>query len=138
MPRSRPNRSNGMRPQGPVAAVGPAASSAVAPGGAYGSRSTAEAALAAAPMPTGSPPPPTPTEAAAAFDFGEPIMDPITERPDEPISHGLASGPGAGPEALGMGMRGNGRIASLLQQMAEISGNSALADIAAEAAARRI
>lgn len=40
-----------------------------------------------------------------------------TERPDEPITSGIALGPGAGPEALGVNMVKGGRLSDALAQM---------------------
>lgn len=60
-----------------------------------------------------------------------------TQRPQEPITHGLAGGPGAGPEALPASLFSpvNGAISSILDQLAQQSGASDLADLAAQAKA---
>lgn len=63
----------------------------VAPGGAYGERSDMLDLQASAPMEAASAPPPPPTPFTAP-----------TQRPGEPVTSGIAAGPGPGPEALGM------------------------------------
>lgn len=97
----------------------------VAPGGAYGSRKTTEDAIHGAPlagpstsaMPVGPVPavPPAGADApppgndpaatlAAAQQYqpqGPELTDP-TQNVNEPVTAGLASGPGAGPESLAM------------------------------------
>lgn len=57
-----------------------------------------------------------------------------TERPMEPVTHGAALGPGAGPEALGPGMAPN-NVSSMLQQAAQKTGSNVLAQMAQRAAA---
>lgn len=89
----------------------------VAPGGAYGSRLATETAIHAAPLAQGSVPPVAPMDAAAqlaAPPQGDPLaaaqnynpdgpglLDP-SQHPNEPVTAGLASGPGAGPGVLAM------------------------------------
>ncbi|MCA1846728.1 MAG: hypothetical protein LC792_26760 [Actinobacteria bacterium] len=46
-----------------------------------------------------------------------------TERPGEPLTHGLPVGPGAGPEALGATLQ-QGTLGALLRQAATTSGAS--------------
>ena len=81
---------------------------AAATGQEYGRAGAQLAAQRAVPLPA-APPPPAPTDAAAAAGtagggtalptgaapFGRP-----TDRPGEPLTTGISSGPGAGPEAL--------------------------------------
>ena len=93
---SYPNRSDMRQPKVPVQGY---------TGGAYGSRVRQEEAQRAVPM---AAPPPTPGQAApvqAAVAAGPPpgglgsLLDP-TARPDEPLTAGLSTGPGPGPEVL--------------------------------------
>lgn len=60
----------------------------VATGQAYGQAGAQRAALQALPLPQAAAPQPIP-------------LDAPTQRPGEPITHGLPIGPGAGPEVLG-------------------------------------
>lgn len=55
-----------------------------------------------------------------------------TQRPSEPLTTGIASGAGAGPEVLGNFQR-NGNLASTLDQLARASGNSDLQVLAQRA-----
>src|SRR5574343_29506 len=68
--------------------------------------SFAPAASGAVPPPAGSPAPVDPMEQAvqAALAMTPPSGSVLgeTARPDEPLTHGLPSGPGGGPEVLGM------------------------------------
>lgn len=93
----------------------------VAPGGAYGSRAATETAIQAAPLAHGSVPPVQPISAAeqlaappqqadpaaalaAAQGYspdGPSLVDP-SQNPNEPVTAGLATGPGPGPGALNM------------------------------------
>lgn len=67
----------------PLAAVPPAAPPPIA------------ASSAAAPAPA------DPMAAAAAFRDRVGLFGPETARPNEPVTHGMVQGPGAGPEVLG-------------------------------------
>lgn len=67
----------------------------VARGGTYGTRQQSEAAQRAVPLPEVVP------------------LDAPTARPDEPLTAGLPSGPGPGPEALGMVGPGNPKLSKL-------------------------
>lgn len=58
-----------------------------------------------------------------------------TARPDEPITHGLAMGPGAGPEALGLNTP-QPAVATTLADLARISGDPSLAMLAQQALGR--
>lgn len=63
-----------------------------------------------------------------------PPFDRPTERPDEPVTAGLAVGPGPGPEVLNLGMRPGGQtMADLLEQVASASGSTDLARLAQRA-----
>lgn len=64
----------------------------VAPGGDYGDRTAMLDLQGSAPM-EAAPSSPNPVQVTG---FGEP-----TQRPNEPVTSGIASGPGPGPEALG-------------------------------------
>ena len=77
-----------------------------APGEPYGQRQMLEDAQRAVPMAGVQTPTPAPTapqnepQAPSVPAPGTiPFLHP-SERPDEPLTHGLASGPGAGPEIL--------------------------------------
>jgi hypothetical protein len=102
------------------------------PGQEYGRQAAQRQAMqslpmAAAPMAPQAPAPaagqvppsqiPMPQQSAAPQ---EPLLfDHPTERPDEPITHGLPVGPGAGPEVLGFMQAGAPRpVESEIQQMA--------------------
>lgn len=75
----------------------------VAPSAQYGQGAALQRAQQAVPM-AGAPA--TPTPGAGQGPMGPPMTPPDlyrpTERPDEPMTHGLPVGPGAGPEALRM------------------------------------
>lgn len=62
------------------------------PGQGYGQQAQQVAAQQAVPMGTPSVPTPQPVTP----------LDAPSQRPNEPITHGLPVGPGAGPEALGL------------------------------------
>lgn len=86
------------------------------------------------------PPPPGP---------GAPVQSPIppggfgdihrpTERPFEPVTTGISSGPGAGPEALPPGPSNpttNNNLSSLLAQVAQQTGSAAVRALAMHAQA---
>lgn len=74
-------------------------------------------------------------EAQAATPPQQSLMRP-TERPGEPVTAGLPVGPGSGPEALGQ--QTVPRVTRVLDALAQVSRNPALASLAAEAAARNL
>lgn len=97
-----------------------------------------------APMvgPTGAPQGPPPgspdallAEAQAAQPPQQSIMRP-SERPGEPVTAGLAQGPGVGPEALSAPPQP--RITQMLDMLASITKSPAVASLAAEAASRNL
>lgn len=124
----------------------------------YGEHQALEQALEAMPMRSGAPaaggpnPPPggPPADprmqaqeavesaigALGATPFRGPILTSPTRRPGEPVTAGLASGAGAGPEVLQRGV--NGRVAEMLQEIAQVTGDPLVARYAADAAARRL
>lgn len=73
-----------------------------APGQAYGQAGAQQAAQRAVPVAGGTPPPPAPGPGQGPMAAPGPVPDLYrpTERPDEPVTHGLPYGPGAGPEVL--------------------------------------
>lgn len=73
------------------------------------------------------------TQAATAASFPTGLMNAPTARPNEPITHGLSTGPGAGPEVL---QRRPNRISGQLQALADAVGDSSLAELAAYAQQR--
>lgn len=74
---------------------------------------------------------------AAASAMAPPggTMSGPTQRPNEPVTAGLTSGPGPGPEILGIGQPGPGGLAQTLQAAADASGSGLLATLAAQASA---
>lgn len=132
-----------------------------APGQEYGKKSQQQAAQRAVPMapppgPSSAVPSAPPSEGAAPVGPQPPVLNGIgkgnaglglwthpTERPDEPITAGMASGPGPGPEVLsGVGaVAANGAVEqgtlkSLLGHLAAAPASStALRDLAAVAGA---
>lgn len=154
MPRVRQNpsytnRSDLVGPSRLPVAAGPAQQ--------YGDRAAQQAAQRAlpvaptplalgsgAPAPAAAPPQPGNVLAQAA-SFNGPgeasTLDRPTERPDEPVTHGLPVGPGGGPEVLtgvGAATRNNtveqGTLQHLLTNMAAAPGaTSAIQDLAARA-----
>lgn len=68
------------------------------PGQGYGEQAAQVSAQQA--VPTGVPATPTPAPRPAPDIMGR--LTAPTERPDEPVQTGLPTGPGPGPEALGM------------------------------------
>lgn len=136
-----------------------------APGQQYGARAEQQAAQNAIPTGTPSQPPQTPgapaSSAATPAPQGAPgpadlaamvqghngpgdqSLTRPTERPNEPVTHGLPVGPGGGPEALqGIGAAARdstveqGTLKNLLGNMAAAPGaTSAIRDLAARAAA---
>jgi len=92
------------------------------------------AALVPPPSPGGSTPPPGPDLAAMAPDLNAP-----SARPGEPVTHGAALGPGAGPAALNLPnpqVQQAQSAADYLRQLAASSNNSAIAYLAANAQGR--
>lgn len=74
------------------------------PGGPYGARKAQTDAMNAVPIQ----PPKSASPGAAMAGQAPPPVPPLpfdrpSERPGEPVTAGLESGPGPGPEALGMG-----------------------------------
>ena len=132
-----------------------------APGQEYGQRSQQQAAQRSVPLapppqagPTaapGGPAPPTPNaqppspivNGAGKGNAGLGLWTHPTERPDEPITAGMASGPGPGPEVLGgvgavaaSGAVEQGTLKSLLGHLASApTSSTALRDLAAVAGA---
>lgn len=95
-----------------------------APGQAYGAAGAQLAAQQAVPM-AGGPTPPGPAPFPPGYVApGEvtPLHAP-TERPGEPVTHGLTGGPGAGPEVLGSMVPAN-NLGALLAQVAASQGAS--------------
>lgn len=75
-----------------------------APSTGYGTRVAQERAQQAMPMgpppsPAAPPPPPPAPTGPAPGEFGDPLRP--TERPAEPLTSGIDSGPGPGADALG-------------------------------------
>jgi hypothetical protein len=100
--------------------------------------------LAPPPAPTGPPgagpaigagqvstPPPAPTGGPLPGEV--PGLGAASARPSEPLTAGLPTGPGAGPEALGLGQTGN--LGQMLQSLANQSGNDTLMALAQRAKA---
>ena len=95
------------------------------PGQTYGQAAMQEDAQRAVPM-AGTPQPPAAAPTAAASEPapppgpgpGEiPWLHP-SERPDEPVTAGLQSGPGPGPEALSGSPGGQAKLSDILGQAA--------------------
>ena len=61
-------------------------------------------------------------------------LDAPSERPDEPVTHGAALGPGPGPESLPGAAMTQGAMTSLLSRAAQATGSAGLASLAAMAA----
>lgn len=141
MPRKRQapvqgGQPNGYTPPGPDYATGaPPTTAAPAPGPMpLPAPTSPEAPAAGGPVAGGNP-----LEAAVGALQGQaysPLLAGPSQRPDIPVTAGLPSGPGAGPEALGRMQ--TGRITSLLQRMADTSKNPKLASLAEEAAQQKI
>lgn len=89
----------------------------------------------------GAPLPPDHPDTLAAAQQWSPPIQPLTRkssRPYEPITAGIGQGPGPGPEALSPPVSQpsiNTNLSSLLAQIAQQSGSSAVADMAQKAAA---
>lgn len=86
-----------------------------------------------APLPAGNPPVPSADPRAAAMQAamgmtaGPGLLTGETARPNEPVTAGLATGPGPGPEALAPG----DRVARTLERLAALSGDPGAAELAA-------
>ncbi len=97
--------------------------------------------LAAAPSPGGGPPPGPPQDpaqrlqeavmAARRMRAPSPLSGPSL-RPGEPITAGMASGPGPGPEVL----RTGDRVARTMKLLADVTGDATFADLYEQALAR--
>ena len=61
-------------------------------------------------------------------------LDAPSERPDEPVTHGAALGPGPGPDTLPGAAMTQGAMTSLLSRAALATGSAGLASLAAMAA----
>jgi len=132
MPRSAP------RPQTPQAAAGQA----------YGERKAQMDAQRALPLPQGAPAPsttggggapaprvdPAAAALAAAASMAPPEPPPWAAGPvDENIHAGLRSGPGPGPEALGIRAPRRAPVADMLLAMARATGDPRFAELAQRA-----
>jgi hypothetical protein len=112
------------------------------PGQTYGDRQAQIEAQRAVPMapapapPSGPPQAPQPPQASPIPPgaFGD--LHRPTERPFEPVTTGIASGPGAGPEVLpnAQGLTGN-NLSATLAQIAQQSGSQAIRALAMHAQA---
>lgn len=150
MPHARSNRGGTGANRTDLLRPSPEAVTA-APGQTYGEAAQQQLAQRAAPMgaaPIGIQPTPQPQAAPAMSALpGAPMVGangPLTrptERPNEPVTHGLPMGPGGGPEALqgiGAAARENaveqGTLTHLLTNLAATPGaTSAIKDLAARA-----
>lgn len=134
MPRKRQHQPggqpNGYTPPGPDYAPGSAPPPAPAPD-AIPSAIPADGTVPAAPVD----PLARATEALRGQAY-QPLLGGPSPRPDIPITAGLPSGPGPGPEILGQ--QTSGRITALLQRIASTSSDPILASLADEAAAQNI
>ncbi len=95
----------------------------------YGERQELVQAQQQAPLPQQAQGIDQAVQAAQAHQFQPVGLSAPTQRPNEPIQHGLPSGPGAGPEVL-QPMTG---ASSSLQQLAATSGSPAIAAMAERA-----
>jgi hypothetical protein len=73
--------------------------------------------------------PEDPMAAAAAMPTNTGLLIAPDDQPDIPFTNGLAVGPGAGPEALGL--RRGSNINQMLAHLAQSTGDSMFSDIAA-------
>lgn len=125
---------------------GPAQSISAAPDQAYGAMKEQQDAQRIAPMGGATP---MPHAAAVPQGGGEVQLPPYTgspfgaptARPNEPITHGVDIGPGAGPEALAQFQpvqqaAGSGQMTQLLQKYAATDTTGILAQLMQAAAAR--
>jgi hypothetical protein len=96
-------------------------------GGPYGERKNLVEAQQAVPIapppPGGAPVAPIGPQAAPGGPVEPPAFHRPTERPQEPLTHGLPSGPGGGPEVLG-GMAPTQNLGQLLTLVASGQGVS--------------
>ena len=101
-------------------------------GQAYGERQASEASQAAAPLPQAADPWDTVMQHAQAMPFQPVPLNAPSERPHEPVTHGLPTGPGAGPEALGP----QTGVSAALQRAIAISGGNGVLQALLENAQR--
>jgi hypothetical protein len=85
---------------------------------------------AAAPE-SAAPAPADPMAAAAALRGRVGLLGPETERPNEPVTHGLVQGPGAGPEVLGAVM--GSPLGDTLRKLSSTVGDPYFAQLAQKA-----
>lgn len=95
----------------------------------YGEKQALVSAQRQAPLPQQGPDIDPAIAQAQAHSFNPVGLGDPTQRPNEPIQHGLPSGPGAGPEVL---QPQSGTSASL-QQLAQITGSPAISAMAERA-----
>ncbi len=132
----------------PRSAPRPTQTPAAASGQAYGERKAQLDAQAALPLPQGAPPAPSPGGRAAAAPRVDPAaaalaaaqaMQPPTPPPwaagpvDENIHAGLPTGPGPGPEVLGLQRPRRAPVADMLIAMARATGDPRFAEMAQRA-----
>lgn len=124
LPQDVPGAGQGATPPPPTPSNGP---TPIAPPGGLGAGSNA---------PVG---PPTLQDILAAAGQMQPPGTPsnVSQRPNEPVTAGLPSGPGPGPEILGINQPGPSQLAQTLQAAADASGSGLLANLAAQAAQAR-
>jgi hypothetical protein len=121
---------------------GPAQVMSAAPGQAYGDKKAELDAQRVAPM-AGTAPLPAPatpgagSEGAMPAYTGLPLNAP-TQRPDEPVTHGVDIGPGGGSDVLGLPnpAQGTGQMTALLQRYASIDTTGILGTLFQAAQAR--
>lgn len=93
--------------------------------------------MAPSPAPAGPPPAPAPGGAPNLPVPGARPWTRPTERPNEPVTTGVPSGPGPGPEALGAFGQGLGEnMAQMLGAAAQAAGSPTLDFLARQAAAQ--
>ena len=121
--------------QMPIPQTAPPPPSAAAGAGGGGGTPAAPPVTAAAPQPQQSPNgnPLDVLAAAVGTQGGVPLTE-ATTRPGEPVTAGLAVGPGEGPEALaGMFQARRDRVAETLQRLADDLGDGWMAELAMKA-----
>lgn len=97
----------------------------------YGEHQNLIQAQQAMPLPNNDP-----LAMLGGLDFSSvPNIDDDTHYPDEPITAGMAMGPGPGPEVLGQ--PDAGRVQSTLELIADLTGDPRMAQLAQFAALRR-
>ena len=94
----------------------------------YGQAQALEQAQQAAPLPQ-EPNTDQVLAAAQAHQFQPVGINAPTQRPNEPIQHGLATGPGGGPEV----MQQSNNTSQTLDMLAQSTGNPAIAEMARRA-----